>query len=88
MKFSEEVANQAWERAGGKCECTNPKHGHPGRCEKELVWKNRCQEMGWGCWEIQHNGRTPEKKDPKDCLVLCWKCYQKTKEESEGNNKI
>lgn len=43
MGFPADLVKQAWERAGGRCECTR-KHDHTGRCYRRLVWENRGRE--------------------------------------------
>jgi hypothetical protein len=46
MAFSDEVVRQAWQRAGGQCECKRITHNHPWiRRNKELVWENRGREQ-------------------------------------------
>jgi hypothetical protein len=54
MAFSETTVEQAWKRAGGKCECRRKRHNHNyGVCHKTLVWGNRGRE-GRGAWEAHH----------------------------------
>ena len=81
MGFSKEVIQEAWDRAGGRCECrrTNCKHGGL-RCNKELVWKNR-SEGERGAWEAHHitavaSGGTDT---VSNCEILCLDCHKKTR---------
>jgi len=78
MGFSEDVAIQAWRKAGGKCECTRSLHNHPyGRCNKDLALENRGRETGRGCWEAHH--RNSNGGDTvSNCEILCWDCHKMT----------
>ena len=75
MAFTPEITEAAWGRADGRCECMHTDHGHEGRCNRPLVWENRCYD-GLGGWEQRH-------QDPKggdkaeNCQVLCHDCFQK-----------
>jgi hypothetical protein len=77
MPFPEEVVKQAFERAGGQCECTRRTHGHfyiP--CGRPLVSKNRGR-VGEGGWEVHHI--TSYGGDVlSNCEILCWDCYERT----------
>jgi 5-methylcytosine-specific restriction endonuclease McrA len=80
MAFSEEVVKKAWDRAGGRCECTRSIHGHTGRCNTPLSWENRGRDTACGSWEIRHrvsiqSGGTD---DLSNCEILCWNCHSKT----------
>jgi len=46
-EFSPQEIEQAWNRAGGHCEC----------CGKELVWDRRRSNPGRGSWEAHHGSR-------------------------------
>lgn len=76
MAFSDEVVEQAWQRSGGKCECTRVTHGHQGKCNKTLIKSNRGRE-GIGAWEAHHisvvGGDTLS-----NCQILCWDCHKQT----------
>jgi len=76
MAFPESVVRQAWQKAGGKCECRRVTHGHSGRCNKQLVWKNRGRE-GRGKWEAHHRVRS-RGDTLSNCEILCWDCHSKT----------
>ncbi len=79
MAFSDETVRQAWQRAGGKCECTRKTHSHSGRCNKTLSWGNRGRS-GMGAWEAHH--RTSAESGGTDalsnCEILCWDCHSGT----------
>jgi hypothetical protein len=76
MAFPENVVQQAWQRAGGKCECRRTTHGHTGRCNKQLAWENRGRE-GRGKWEAHHRVRGGD-DTLSNCEILCWDCHSKT----------
>ncbi len=80
MAFSDETVKQAWERAGGKCECQRTTHGHVGRCNKTLSWDSRGRESDWGAWEAHH--RVSIQSGGSDalsnCEILCWNCHSRT----------
>jgi len=80
MVFSEETVKAAWQRAGGRCECTRTTHGHIGRCNKLLSWENRGRESGRGAWETHH--KTSVQSGGYDtfsnCEILCWDCHRQT----------
>jgi len=77
MAFPDSVVEQAWKRAGGRCECTRVTHAHGStRCNKDLVWANRGRE-GRGAWEAHH--RTAGGGDTlSNCMILCWDCHLRT----------
>ena len=80
MAFSEDTVRQAWNRAGGKCECGRTSHNHTGgRCNSPLVWENRSRE-GVGAWEANHRTRVESGGDDSlsNCEILCWPCHAKT----------
>jgi len=76
MAFSESVVQQAWQKAGGKCECRRATHGHTGRCNKQLVRENRGRE-GRGKWEAHHRVRSGG-DTLSNCEILCWVCDSKS----------
>ena len=77
MAFSDSVVRDAWNRAGGRCECTRARHSHiGGRCNKQLSWNNRGRD-GWGKWEAHH--RWVGGPDTlSNCEILCWDCHKAT----------
>lgn len=76
MAFPDSVVQQAWQRAGGRCECTRITHGHGARCNKQLVWANRGRE-GRGAWEAHHR-RKGGPDTLSNCEILCWDCHKRT----------
>lgn len=79
MAFSEEIVEEAWGNAGGKCECERSTHGHIGRCGKVLMKSNRGRE-GLMSWEANHKVRQESggSDDVSNCEILCWPCHKKT----------
>ena len=55
MAFPDYVVEQAWNRAGGRCECPGVSHGHSDPHGKKLVKANRGRE-GEGSWEATTSG--------------------------------
>ena len=80
MPFSEEVVHQAWERAGGRCECMRSSCGHNSRCNASLVRSFRGEEMVDG-WEAHHiiAGKKVGVDEVNNCEILCFRCYAKLK---------
>ena len=77
MAFPEDVITQAWERAGGQCECRRRTHSHfytP--CGKQLVWENTGRE-GRGKWEARYISSSGGDV-LSNCEILCWDCYSRT----------
>lgn len=78
MAFSEETVEEAWKRAGGRCECRRTTHNHSYvRCNKELVWENRGRETGRGAWEAHHRSSIGG-DSLSNCEILCWDCHKAT----------
>lgn len=80
MAFSQITVDQAFNRSGGKCECTRSLHNHlGGRCGALLMYKSRGRE-GLGAWEANHINRV--ESDGADslsnCEILCWPCHRAT----------
>lgn len=76
MAFSEETVRQAFNNAGGKCECTRGNCDHSGRCNKELHWDSRGSEGQYG-WEAHHINS--EGSDSlSNCEILCQECHKNT----------
>lgn len=76
MAFSEETVRQAWNRAGGKCECRRTNCGHGGRCNKELLLGSRGTESNYG-WEAHHEDSNGD-NSLTNCEILCQKCHKNT----------
>jgi hypothetical protein len=75
VAFSENVIEQAWKRAGGKCECRRWSHHHNVvRCGKELVRANRGIE-GQGRWDARRIDQTGG-DTLSNCEILCADCYK------------
>ncbi len=76
MSLSRAIIEQAWQRAGGFCECRRSHHKHPNeRCGKRLNWINRGM-FGDGTWEAQRITTTDGSLGP-DVEILCWDCHAK-----------
>lgn len=71
MAFTQEVRQQAYRRAGGKCECTmkHCKH-HAGRCSTALG----------SSWEAHHaHSQAAGGHDGlSNCVAMCKACHQNT----------
>lgn len=78
MAFPPSVVQEAWNNAGGKCECRRTTHNHPYvRCNKQLVWENRGATGQRGCWEAHH--KTAGGQDTaSNCEILCCDCHAGT----------
>ena len=75
MAFSEEVLKEAWDRAGGQCECNRRTHKHfytP--CGRMLKREKRGDVTGGG-WEARHFD-TSAGDTVSNCEILCMECYQ------------
>ncbi len=77
MAFPDNKVKVEWEFSGGKCECKITKHGHEGRCNKELVWDNRGRG-GRGCWEAHHLDGDNNNNSITNCAIFCWSCHRLT----------
>ena len=74
MAFTESIVKQAWERAGGQCECRRRTHSHfyiP--CGKQLRWEVR-GKASQGGWE-SHQTRIGGGDTLENCEILCWQCH-------------
>ena len=80
MAFPESIVKKAWDRAGGKCECLRKTCGHPGRCNKQLVWDNCGKEGRRGAWEAHHRTAVASGGDDtlSNCEILCIECHKNT----------
>ena len=75
MPFTDHVLQQAWKRAGGRCECSRWTHKHNiVRCANELVLASRGKE-GQGRWEAHRVSRSGG-DTLFNCEILCWDCYK------------
>jgi hypothetical protein len=77
MQFSEDTVRLAWAWAARRCTCKRDGHGHPDRCERDIVWRRR-GVRGSGGWDARHRVPPAEggKDEPENCEILCWACYQ------------
>jgi len=77
MSFSLDTVTLAWQRSGGRCECTRAQHPwHQGeeRCGKSLSIRDRRRGECSGAWEADH--KTPDDGDDlENCEVVCWQCH-------------
>jgi hypothetical protein len=77
MPFSDEVIQQAWHIAGGRCQCRCSSHAHRGLCDKQLCVQDHGREAPVG-WEAHHF--VPEAQGGGDslfnCRVYCWRCHK------------
>lgn len=71
MAFSQSVKDSAYQRAGGKCECTMSGCGHGTRCNKSLGSN----------WHAHH--KTAQASGGADtlsnCLAMCIPCHENTR---------
>ena len=76
MAFSPEVLDQAWKRAGGKCECRSLTHEHGfNQCAKLLNWHRKGQREAEG-WEAGYKTplETGGDETLANCEIRCWEC--------------
>jgi len=68
------ILQAAWNRARGRCECTQAGHGHAGRCNRQLYWglRGSHQEGGWFP-DMRHGGMA----NLAGVTILCAECKQK-----------
>ena len=77
MAFTDYIIEQAWKRAGGKCECRRWTHKHSVvKCGKELVRANRGKE-GQGRWEIRRIDKAAG-DTLSNCEILCADCLKQS----------
>lgn len=70
MAFSDDTKARAYNRAGGRCECTRTGCGHRGRCNSDLsrgyhAHHRHAQSAGGG-------------DDLGNCEALCVACHRNT----------
>jgi hypothetical protein len=75
MAFSNEVLREAWQKAGGQCECTRRTHRHfyiP--CGRSLNWEKR-DNVTSGGWQARYiNAFAGD--TPANCEILCMECHE------------
>ena len=71
MAFSQETKDKAYERAGGKCECTMVVCTHH---------TGRCNAMLRGAWHAHHRTSVASGGDDGlgNCLAMCVTCHRNT----------
>ena len=73
MEIPGSVLQEAWIRAGSRCECQAPGHSHGGdRCKAMLGFPSRGKQGQWG-WDIR-----PVQQDgpqtAENCRIVCSEC--------------
>jgi hypothetical protein len=75
MTVPEVFVLQAWEKAGGQCECKRFSHSHTYvRCTRRLVYANRGSRSQGG-WAPRFR-TSPTTDTPLSCEILCLECYE------------
>ena len=72
MPFSDYIVKQAWERSGGRCECTQQMHNHTTRCNKRLLELYRGDTEVEEGWEAE--SKSGSYTDLSDCNIMCADC--------------
>lgn len=78
MAFPQSVIDDAWMRAGARCECTRQCPNHSGaRCNKVLDPKNQTPRMEWHAHHVvsQDAGGVDTLEN---CEILCVPCHKNT----------
>ena len=80
MSFSESTVKEAWDRAGGMCECKRSRHVHDSKCNKILLWNHRGDDDSPFGWEAHHKTAVSSGGDDtlSNCEILCIECHKKT----------
>jgi hypothetical protein len=80
MKFTKKTKDEAYERSGGRCECTREDGLHPGRrCPERLKRKGKKTNFNH-----LHADRLSGADEPSNCEVICRRCHERT--DSYGRN--
>jgi hypothetical protein len=75
MTVPEVFIMQAWEKAGGQCDCRRLSHSHTyARCTLRLVYENRGSRVKGG-W-VPRFRTSPTSNTPLACEILCLECYE------------
>jgi hypothetical protein len=78
MTVPEMMVLQAWEKAGGQCECRRFSHGHPYvRCTNRLVYEMRGSHERGG-WAPRFQ-RSPTTGTTLSCEILCMDCFEQAR---------
>lgn len=70
MAFTQAIKDQAYRRAGGRCECTMRHCGHSGRCNKSLA-------NGWEAHHA-HSVAAGGHDGLSNCVAMCVSCHRNT----------
>lgn len=75
MAFSETIIQEAWQRAGGVCECKRFEHDHANyRCSNTVSLSER-DTQNPGAWVVHHLEKGAG--DSLDnCEILCGYCHK------------
>lgn len=82
MAFSSSVIEAAWQRSGGKCECSRSTCGHGyRRCNKALSRYARGDDNASGGWEAHHKVSVESggSDNLSNCEILCISCHKNTR---------
>jgi hypothetical protein len=74
-EFSEETVQEAFTRAGRRCECTRVSHNHSGRCPRMFTYEERGAQ-----WQAHHITAVQSKGKGtlSNCEILCMaECHPK-----------
>jgi hypothetical protein len=75
MSVPEVFVLQAWEKAGGQCECKRMSHSHTYvRCTRRLAYEKRGARIPGG-WAPRFK-TSPTTGTPLSCEILCIDCYE------------
>ena len=75
MSVPEYILMQAWDKAGGQCECKRFSHNHPYvRCTRKLSYDKRGLRAPGG-WAPRYR-TSPTTHLPLSCEILCLECYE------------
>jgi hypothetical protein len=79
-RFKDDIVKQAFERAGGRCECRREVCKHADRCEATFKWDERGTAEDDGAWQANH--RQSQASGGSDgaanCEILCVPCHKRT----------
>ena len=73
MEFPGDVVQEAWIRAGSKCECQAAECAHGGdRCNAMLGFPSRGRSGQWG-WDVRP-AREDGPETAENCQIVCSEC--------------
>ena len=83
MPVPEMMILRAWEKAGGRCECSRFSHSHTYvRCTRLLKWEMRDSGAPGGWAPRYHTSFSSG--EPLGCEILCSDCYRKVQASDLG----